>query len=62
MKRKPSNPVIKKSDADKLQAQGPQRIEVTVENAPKLTVHFLQHIYGRLGYMIKLLEEIKEKR
>lgn len=39
----------------------PQKIEVTVENAPKLTVHFLNQIYMRLGYIVKLLEEQKSK-
>jgi len=45
--------------ADTVQTQ--QKIEVTPENAPKLTVHFLNQIYMRLGYMIKLLEEVKNK-
>lgn len=33
------------------------QIKVTHENADLLTVHFLSKIYGRLGYLIKLLEE-----
>jgi len=37
-----------------------QQIQVTLENAPKLTVHFLERIYGRLGYLIKILEEGKK--
>lgn len=37
----------------------PGKIEVTHENADLLTVHFLSQIYGRLGYIIKLLEEKK---
>lgn len=37
------------------------QVEVTHDNAPKLTVHFLSMIHGRLGYMIKLLEEKKKK-
>ena len=36
-----------------------KNIPVTVENAPLLMVHFLNQIYGRLGYIIKLLEEKK---
>jgi len=35
------------------------KIEVTHENADLLAVHFLSQIHGRLGYMIKLLEEKK---
>ena len=35
------------------------KIEVTPENAAVLTVHFLSQIYGRLGYIVKLLEEKK---
>jgi hypothetical protein len=35
------------------------KIEVTHENADLLTVHFLAQIHGRLGYIIKLLEEKK---
>lgn len=37
----------------------PGKIEVTHENADLLMVHFLSQIHGRLGYMIKLLEEKK---
>jgi len=36
-----------------------QQITVTHENAGMLTVHFLSQIHGRLGYIIKLLEEKK---
>lgn len=36
-------------------------IKVTAENAPVLTVHYLAQIYGRLGYIVKLLEEKKAK-
>lgn len=36
-----------------------QEIKVTNENAPVLMVHFLSKIYGRLGYIVKLLEEKK---
>lgn len=32
------------------------KITVTPENAPVLTVHYLAQIYGRLGYIVKLLE------
>jgi hypothetical protein len=35
------------------------KIEVTHENADLLAVHFLSQIFGRLGYIIKLLEEKK---
>jgi len=35
------------------------KVEVTPENAAVLTVHFLSQIYGRLGYIVKLLEEKK---
>jgi len=35
------------------------KVEVTHENADILTVHFLSQIYGRLGYIVKLLEEKK---
>ena len=59
--KKPKNPVIKPDDAQKLRVNNSQRVEVTAENAPKLAVHFLQHIYGRLGYIIKLMEEYKGK-
>jgi len=37
----------------------PGKIEVTHENSDLLTVHFLSQIHGRLGYIIKLLEEKK---
>jgi len=40
----------------------PQQIKVTNENAPVVTVHFLQQIYARLGYIIKLLEKPEEKK
>lgn len=39
--------------------EGRQTIKVTAENAPMLTVHYLVQIYGRLGYIVKLLEEKK---
>jgi len=35
------------------------KIKVTAENAPLLAVHYLSQIYGRLGYIVKLLEEKK---
>lgn len=38
-----------------------KQIPVTQENAPILQVHFLQQIYARLGYIIKILEEKKSK-
>lgn len=37
----------------------PDKIKVTPENAAVLSVHFLSQIHGRLGYIIKLLEEKK---
>ena len=37
--------------------QDAKKIQVTQENAPLLTVHYLSLIYGRLGYIIKLLEK-----
>jgi hypothetical protein len=37
-----------------------QKIEVTLENAPKLTVKYLELIFARLGYLIKVLEEKKK--
>lgn len=39
-----------------------KQIPVILENAPILQVHFLQQIYARLGYIIKLLEKPVEKR
>lgn len=36
-----------------------RQIQVTAENSPLLTVHYLAQIYGRLGYIVKLLEEKK---
>lgn len=36
-----------------------KQIQVTAENAPLLAVHYLAQIYGRLGYIVKLLEENK---
>jgi hypothetical protein len=41
------------------QTQNPTKVEVTHENADLITVHFLSQIFGRLGYIIKLLEEKK---
>lgn len=35
------------------------QIKVTPDNASVLTVHFLSQIHGRLGYIVKLLEEKK---
>lgn len=37
------------------------QVKVTNENAAVLAVHFLQQIYARLGYIIKLLEKPAEK-
>lgn len=34
-------------------------IQVTPENAPLLTVKYLELIFKRLGYLIKLVEEKK---
>lgn len=36
-----------------------QSIKVTQENFGPIAVHFLQLIYQRLGYIIKLLEKQK---
>lgn len=36
-----------------------QQLKVTEDNALVLSVHFLSQIYGRLGYIVKLLEEKK---
>ena len=36
-----------------------KQIKITAENAPLFAVHYLAQIYGRLGYIIKLLEEKK---
>lgn len=33
-----------------------QVIQITQENFGPATVHYLQLIYGRMGYLIKLLE------
>lgn len=33
-----------------------QEIRITQENFGPATVHYLQLIYGRMGYLIKLLE------
>lgn len=41
--------------------QNPNKVEVTHENADLIAVHFLSQIFGRLGYIIKLLEEKKDK-
>lgn len=38
------------------------QVKVTSENAPVLSVHFLQQIYARLGYIIKLLEKQAETK
>lgn len=37
------------------------QVKVTNENAAVLAVHFLQQIYARLGYIIKLIEKPVEK-
>ena len=56
-KKKPlKNPVIK-DDAFK-RMKHTQQIKVTDENAAKYTAAFLIKVYGRLGYMIKLMEKI----
>jgi hypothetical protein len=56
MKKKPKNPALNSDDAKKFQNK---EIKVTQENALPLAVHFLSKIYGRLGYIIKILEEKK---
>lgn len=50
----PQTPEIKAQTA-------PQDIKVTNENAAIIAVHFLQLIYGRLGYIIKILEKPQDK-
>ena len=37
-----------------------QQIKITDENATKYTAAFLIKVYGRLGYIIKLMEEGKK--
>ena len=44
-------------DKKSLFPQADGKLLVTQENAAMLTVHFLSHIYARLGYVIKLLEK-----
>lgn len=51
------NPVI--PDDSLKQYRNSQQIKVTDENAAKYAAAFLIKIYGRLGYIIKLLEETK---
>lgn len=60
--RKPTNPVIK--DDALARFKQTQQIKVTDENAAKYGAAFtiktydvLNKIYGRLGYIIKLLEQ-----
>jgi hypothetical protein len=50
--------VTKKANETEVPTPG-NKIEVTPENAAVLTVHFLSQIHGRLGYIVKLLEENK---
>lgn len=51
---------MSKPEEKKPVTQNVKRIEVTEDNAAKLTVHFLERIHGRLGYLIKLLEGEKK--
>jgi len=39
----------------------PKEIKVTQENYGPIMVHYLQLIYGRMGYLIKLLEKEEVK-
>ena len=39
----------------------PKEIKVTQENFGPIMVHYLQLIYGRMGYLIKLLEKNEVK-
>jgi len=55
-KLKKENPVVT-SPVDGQHATS--KVEVTHENADILMVHFLSQMFGRLGYIIKLLEEKK---
>ena len=41
------------------QSPPPGQVTITHENSDILAVHFLSQIFGRLGYIIKLLEEKK---
>ena len=46
-----------KADSELPKQPQSKDIEVTEQNQGKLTVYFLNQIYNRLGYMIKLMEE-----
>jgi hypothetical protein len=50
---------MKKKD-QKQEDKKPQPILVTMDNAPKLTVKYLELIFARLGYLIKIIEEKKK--
>lgn len=52
-------PIEKSNLPAEVKAVQTNKVEVTPENAAVLTVHFLSQIYGRLGYIVKLLEEKK---
>lgn len=47
---------VEKPNTPPLLEKKDNQIRVTMENAPLLTVHYLAQIYGRLGYIVKLLE------
>jgi hypothetical protein len=49
----------KVNEASSEKSELPNKSEVTHENADILAVHYLSQIFGRLGYIIKLLEEKK---
>lgn len=50
-------PVEKPNTPPLVEKTKENQIKVTPENAPLLAVHYLAQIYGRLGYIVKLLEE-----
>lgn len=52
-------PLDKRAKLPTVEKPKDQQVKVTSENAAVLTVHFLAQIHGRLGYIIKLLEEKK---
>lgn len=56
------NPVMPDSNKTGVERfKSTQQIKVTDENAAKYAAAFLIKIYGRLGYIIKLIEEGKTK-
>lgn len=62
MAKKVRNLEKKEEKKEETKPVQPQQIKVTAENASQLGVYFLQKIFARLGYMVKLLEEMKENK